>query len=77
MTAPRTTTPTIILQDKDAVVQEVMRLLSTKQTTPQRWVCEVCGMIHTGVLPDACDSCGLATDLVQHPVEHREMNSRW
>ncbi len=38
-----------------------------------RWECEVCGMVHTGLMPAACDSCGKKGSLVHLPDLHREM----
>jgi rubrerythrin len=76
MIAQRTITTTSVVQNSQAAVQEAMRLLVTR-TTPQRWVCEVCGMVHTGAAPHECDSCGTTTALVQQAELHREMNSRW
>ncbi len=60
----------------DNAVQEAMHILA--ETKPAyRWVCESCGMVHTGHLPSACDSCGSAHALVQDHDSPREMNSRW
>ena len=75
MIAQKTTITGNIVQDNDAAVREAMRLLSSQPST-QRWVCEVCGMIHTVTAPDKCDSCG-APALVQYHDFSREMNSRW
>ena len=75
MIAQRTTITGNIVQDNDAAVREAMRLLSSQPLT-QRWVCEVCGMIHTVTAPDECDSCGAAA-LVQYHDFSREMNSHW
>lgn len=59
-----------------AAVAEAMRLLS--QPAPeQRWVCEVCGMVHTGSAPAACDSCGASGSLTRQAAIHREIHSRW
>ena len=76
MIAQRTITITSVVQNSQDAVQEAMRLLVTR-TTAQRWVCEVCGMVHTGAAPKECDSCGATTALVQQAELHREMNSRW
>ena len=76
MIAQRTITTTSVVQNSQTAVQEAMRLLVTR-TTAQRWVCEVCGMTHTGSAPGACDSCGVATALVPQADTRREMNSRW
>ena len=75
MIAQKTTITGNIVQDNDAAVREAMRLLSSQPLT-QRWVCEVCGMIHTVTAPDECDSCG-APALVQYHDFSREMNSHW
>ena len=75
MIAQRTST-TSVVQNGQAAVQEAMRLLAAR-TTAQHWVCEVCGMVHTGAAPEECDSCGTTTALVLQPELHREMNSRW
>ena len=75
MIAQKTGT-TAVVQNCHAAVQEAMRLLATR-TTAQRWVCEVCGMVHTGAAPKECDSCGATTALVQQAELHRELHSRW
>lgn len=62
----------------EATVQVAIELLTQRKgITGYRWVCEVCGMIHTGSLPASCDSCGSTTSLA--PLSHfrYEMNSRW
>lgn len=41
-----------------------------------RWDCDVCGMIHMGQPPLACDSCGSEL-LTQQPDIHIEMNNHW
>jgi rubrerythrin len=64
------------IQKNEAAVQAAMRLLA-QRPAPRRWVCEVCGMLHTGAAPDACDSCGVSMALVQHHDISREMNSHW
>lgn len=76
MSTQRTMTITSVIHNSGAAVQEAMMLLAARRTT-QRWVCEACGMVHTGAAPEMCDSCGLATALVQQAELHREMNSRW
>jgi len=75
MIAQRTST-TSVVQNGQSAVQEALRLLATR-TTAQHWICEVCGMVHTGTAPIECDSCGSTTALVQQAELHREMNSRW
>jgi len=68
--------PTYPVSNREAAVAEAMRLLS-RPLPVQRWVCEVCGMVHTGSAPDACASCGAAHSLTQQADTHRELNSRW
>ena len=73
-------TPKTGIDSKDAAIQEAIKVLNqyqTRKTIVQRWVCEICGMIHTGVVSDACESCGAPTSLVQLEEWPREMNSRW
>jgi rubrerythrin len=76
MIAQKTTTTRSVARSNDAAVQEAIALLTRTRVQVRRWVCEVCGMVHTGSAPDACDSCG-ASALVQQPDLHREMSSHW
>ena len=65
---------------ENPVIQEavtVLNLYQAHRTIAQHWVCEVCGMIHTGSVPDACESCGSTTAIVQLQDLRREINSRW
>jgi rubrerythrin len=64
------------IHTKKAAVREAMLLLAARPSI-QQWVCEVCGMVHLGTAPDACDSCGVSGALVQHHEICREMNSHW
>ena len=60
------------------VVQEAMTILQqfrTTRMTAQRWVCEVCGMIHNEKSA-TCESCG-ASHLVQFNDTRHEIGSRW
>jgi rubrerythrin len=66
---------TSVMHNREAAVQAAMSLLATRRA--QRWVCEVCGMLHTGIAPEVCGSCGVGDALVQQAELHREMNSRW
>jgi rubrerythrin len=69
-----------VADGKDTAIEEATMILSryrTKRTVVQRWVCEVCGMVHTGTAPAACESCGASTALVQLQDLPREMSSRW
>jgi len=74
MVAQNTITSKTIVHNNNSVIDEAVRVASTgKKIGPQRWVCEVCGMVHTGTRPVACDSCGASTAIVQKPDQHIEM----
>lgn len=75
MVAQNTITSKTIVQNNSSVIDEAVMVASTrKRIEPQRWVCEVCGMVHTGIRPTACDSCGASTAIVQKPDQHIEMS---
>lgn len=77
MIAPEHTTYNAVEMNEEGTVQAVLALLNQRQAARvPRWVCDVCGMIHTGVTPLACDSCG-SECLTQQADLHREMNHRW
>ncbi|HEY7355910.1 MAG TPA: CBS domain-containing protein, partial [Ktedonobacterales bacterium] len=44
---------------------DVVRMMAS------RWVCEVCGSIHLGHLPAACDSCGVDAIHLSRELEPR------
>jgi rubrerythrin len=73
MIAQRTKTNNVVATSDDATVQAAVKLLTRKPVMLYRWECEVCGMVHTGPLPTACDSCGKEESLVQQPDMHLEM----
>jgi rubrerythrin len=73
ITQRKITTGTIT--DNSAAVQEALHILSEQRPT-YRWVCEVCGMLHTGSAPTACDSCGSPDAIVQEQSQRREMSGR-
>jgi len=80
MSVQRTKTTTLETTSDLAAVQEAMRVLEQhrlNKTNVQRWVCEVCGMIHTGSAPEACDSCGSNVSLVQLSDFRTEISSHW
>jgi rubrerythrin len=63
--------------DKEGAIQAVMSLLKQREpVSVLRWFCNVCGMIHLGATPLACESCGHEV-LTQQADSHCEMNSRW
>lgn len=76
MIIQRPITNTTITASRSAAVQEAMHILSATKPV-NRWVCEVCGMLHAGSAPHACDCCGSSDALVQDHDTPREMNSRW
>ncbi|MDQ2905978.1 MAG: hypothetical protein ABI456_02385 [Ktedonobacteraceae bacterium] len=67
------------LKKEDAAVREAIRLLAQHgaNTATHHWVCEVCGMPHTGARPACCDSCGSHTAIVPQRDLRFEMGSRW
>jgi rubrerythrin len=78
MIAQRTKTNNVVVTGDDATVQAAVKLLTQKQKiATYRWVCEVCGMIHTGAVPTSCDSCGANASSIVHLADFRtEMNRR-
>jgi rubrerythrin len=74
MIAQRTKTNNVVEMSVEATVQTAVELLTQKRPVMlYRWECEVCGMVHTGSLPTACDSCGKEGPLVHQPDMHLEM----
>ncbi len=41
------------------------------------WTCEICGMVHSGAAPEACDSCGTTDAIALQQDIRPEVNSRW
>ena len=77
MIAQRTTSYHPLGMNEEGTIQAVMALLNQRRPAgASRWDCDVCGMIHMGQLPLACDSCGSAS-LSRQPVIHHEMNNHW
>ena len=62
-----------VVTSSDAAVQTV--LLQNRAVMIYRWECEICGMVHTGPMPAACDSCGKEGSLVHQPDLHQEMTA--
>jgi rubrerythrin len=72
MIAQKTKTNNAVITSNEATA----KLLSQNRALMlYRWECEVCGMVHTGPLPTACDSCGKEGSLVHQPDLHQEMSS--
>jgi rubrerythrin len=77
MIAQRTRTNTVVVTSDDATVQAAVTLLTRNRPVMLlRWECEVCGMVHTGSKPNACESCGKEGSLVHRPDVRYEVNSR-
>ncbi len=76
MIAQRTKTNKEVVTSNDATVQAAKNLFPQNRAIMiYRWECEVCGMVHTGPLPAACDSCGKEGSLVNQPDLHQEMTT--
>ena len=74
MIAQRTKTNNGVVSSYDATVQTSIKLFPQNRALMfYRWECEVCGMVHTGLMPAACDSCGKEGSLVHQPDLHLEM----
>ena len=77
MIAQKTRTNNVVVTSNDATVQAAVTLLTRNRPVMlRRWECEVCGMVHTGSKPDACESCGKEGSLVHRPDTRYEINSR-
>ena len=75
MIAQRTKTNTDVVNN-NATVQKAVKLFPQNRALILfRWECEVCGMVHTGPMPTACDSCGKEGSLVYQPDLHQEMTT--
>lgn len=78
MIAQRKLANDVVELSDEATVQAAVSLLSRRPTLlPQRWLCETCGMIHTGAMPDSCESCGGGVAPAYKDAVCREMGSRW
>ncbi len=76
MIAQRTKTNNGVVRSDEATVQAAVKLLTQNRSVMiYRWECEVCGMVHTGLKPPACDSCGKEGSLVHQPDTHLETTS--
>jgi len=76
--AQRKLTNKAVVKSDDAAVQAAVTLLARRPTTiSYRWICECCGMVHTGSAPTRCDSCGKQVTLARETDLPREMGTRW
>ena len=72
----RTQTNNSVVTSKDATVQTAVEPIPQNRAIMlYRWECEVCGMVHTGLMPTECDSCGKEGSLVHQPDLHQEMTN--
>jgi rubrerythrin len=77
MIAQKTKINNGVVTSDEATVQAAIKLLTrSRAVIVQRWVCEVCGMVHTGAPPTSCDSCGKEGSLVHQPDIRTELSSR-
>ena len=78
MIAQRKLTNKAVVNSDDAAVQAAVSLLTRRPTTIfYRWICECCGMVHTGSTPAQCESCGKEVTLARASDLPREMGTRW
>jgi rubrerythrin len=76
MIAQRTKANDAIVTSNKMTVQPAVTLLpQNRAVILYRWECEVCGMVHTGLMPAKCDSCGKEGSIVHQPDLHQEMSS--
>lgn len=77
MIAPGNTSFNSMEMNEEETMQSVLILLSQRKPVGLlRWVCDVCGMIHIGATPLACESCGNEL-LTLRPAIHCEMSNHW
>jgi rubrerythrin len=77
MIAPGNTSHKTTEINEESRMRAVLALLDQRETgSIPRWVCDLCGMIHLGATPLACDSCGNEL-LTQQADIHCEMNNHW
>ncbi len=79
MAVKRTVGTDVWAEDSDVAAQEDRERgdhCQSMRVQVLHWVCEVCGMVHTSVVPDVCDCCG-ATALMQQRDLRWEIGARW
>ncbi len=78
MIAQRKPINNAVVKSDEATVQAAITLLTRRPTTiSYRWLCECCGMIHTGSAPAQCESCGQEVTLAHDGDLPREMGTHW
>jgi rubrerythrin len=75
MIAQRHTSQHPTRMNEESMLEAVMAWLNRPVGAP-RWDCDVCGMIHMGPMPLACESCG-SRSLSRQADFHHEMNNHW
>ncbi len=50
---------------------------SVSKQESHHWVCEICGLPHSGSAPSACDGCGRSDTLISSETPRAEMFRRW
>ncbi len=77
MIAQRIVTTRALPQHNKTLQRDTLRPLTPEAAVVvQRWVCEICGMVHTGNQPHACDGCGVTHALVQQREIRQEISHR-
>lgn len=77
MTAQRTMTRGAT-KEMYAAIRDAFTTLETHVPLQRLvWTCEICGMVHSGASPKACDSCGATNALALRQDTRPEINSRW
>lgn len=77
MIAQRKLTNKAVVKSDDAAVQAAVSLLTRPTALSYRWICECCGMVHSGSAPAHCESCGKEVTLARESDLPREMGTRW
>ena len=78
MIAQRKLTNRAVVKSDDAAVQAAVTLLTRRPTAiSYRWICECCGMVHTGSAPAECESCGKEVARAHDADIPREMGPHW
>ncbi|GAC1391336.1 MAG: hypothetical protein NVSMB38_11450 [Ktedonobacteraceae bacterium] len=56
---------------------QIVKRYNLTRPSVQQWICEVCGMVHSGSAPTTCDSCGITNAFIQQQEIRNEIGSRW
>ncbi|HET9999590.1 MAG TPA: hypothetical protein VFQ36_01770 [Ktedonobacteraceae bacterium] len=77
MIAQRKLTNRAVVKSDDAAVQAAVTFLTRPTAISYRWICECCGMVHTGAAPAQCESCGQQVALAHEADLPREWGTHW